>query len=187
MNLTNHFLVAMPNMMDPFFKQSVIYICEHNEEGAMGLMINMPIELTVGKMLKQVEIEPAYPQSQPESLQKPVFTGGPVAENRGFILHRTKDHYESSITMTPDIAVTTSKDILSVLGTEAEPKGYLVALGYSAWEAGQLESELGENAWLTIEADSDLIFNTPTHEKWQKAIQKLGISPLHLSSQAGRA
>lgn len=187
MNLTNHFLVAMPSMKDPYFKHSVIYICEHNEEGAMGLIINAPIDITVGGMLKQVEIERAYPQSQSKSLKEPVFNGGPVSEDRGFILHRPKDHYESSIRMTDDIAVTTSKDILTVLGTDAEPKGYLVALGYSGWEAGQLESELSENSWLTIEADSDLIFNTPTRDKWNKAIQKLGIDPIQLSGEAGHA
>lgn len=187
MNLTNYFLVAMPSMKDPYFKHSVIYICEHNEEGAMGLMINAPIDITVGGMLQQVEVEPAYPQSHEESLKRPVFNGGPVSEDRGFILHRPKDRYESSIRMTDDIAVTTSKDILTVLGTEAEPSGYIVALGYSGWSPGQLEDELAENSWLTIEADPELIFNTPIHEKWNKAIQKLGINPHQLSTQSGHA
>jgi len=123
MNLTNHFLVAMPGMKDPYFKRSVIYVCEHNQDGAMGLMINAPIE------------------------EMPVLNGGPVSEDRGFILHQPKDHYESSIQMTDKISVTTSKDILSVLGTEAEPNHYLVALGYSGWEAGQLEVELAENSY----------------------------------------
>lgn len=187
MNLTNHFLVAMPSMQDPYFKNSVIYICEHNEEGAMGLIINAPIDVTIGGMLKQVEIEPAYPQSHFDSLEKPVLNGGPVSEDRGFILHRPHDHYESSIRMSDDISVTTSKDILTVLGTDAEPSGYLVALGYSGWEPGQLELELAENSWLTIEADAELIFNTPIHEKWQKAINSLGVNPINLSSQAGHA
>lgn len=187
MNLTNHFLVAMPSMKDPYFQHSVIYICEHNEEGAMGLIINSPIDITVGGMLKQVDIESAYPQSQTKSLKEPVFNGGPVSEDRGFILHRPKDHYESSVRMTDDIAVTTSKDILTVLGTDAEPQGYIVALGYSGWEAGQLENELSDNSWLTIEADSDLIFNTPTRDKWNKAIQKLGIDPVQLSGESGHA
>ncbi|MBF9001404.1 MULTISPECIES: YqgE/AlgH family protein [Vibrio] len=187
MNLTNHFLVAMPSMKDPYFKNSVVYICEHNEEGAMGLIINAPIDVTVGGMLQQVEVESAYPQSHTESLNKPILNGGPVSEDRGFILHRPHDHYESSVNMTDDIAVTTSKDILTVLGTDAEPTGYIVALGYSGWDAGQLETELAENSWLTIEADAELIFNTPVSEKWNKAIARLGISPAHLSSQAGHA
>lgn len=187
MNLTNHFLIAMPSMKDPYFKHSVIYICEHNEEGAMGLMINAPIDITVGGMLKQVDIQPIYPQQKTASLEKPVLNGGPVSEDRGFILHRPGEHYESSIKMTEDIAVTTSKDILTVLGTDAEPSSYLVALGYSGWEAGQLENELAENTWLTIEADPELLFNTPIHEKWNRAIQKLGISPIQLSTDIGHA
>ncbi|CAH0538514.1 YqgE/AlgH family protein [Vibrio marisflavi] len=187
MNLTNHFLVAMPGMKDPYFKHRVIYVCEHNEEGAMGLMINAPIDITVGGMLEQVDIEPVHPQLLKDSLEKPVLNGGPVSEDRGFILHQPKDHYESSLNMTDQISVTTSKDILSVLGTEAEPDCYLVALGYSGWEAGQLESELAENSWLTIEADPDVIFNTPIHERWKKAVQMLGIDSAQLSTQIGHA
>lgn len=187
MNLTNHFLVAMPGMKDPYFQHRVIYVCEHNEEGAMGLMINAPVDITVGKMLKQVEIEPVHPQLNTSSLDKPVLNGGPVSEDRGFILHKPKDHYESSIQMTEQISVTTSRDILSVLGTEAEPSNYLVALGYAGWEAGQLESELAENSWLTIEADPDVIFDTPINERWNRAVQMLGIEATQLSSQAGHA
>ena len=126
MNLTNHFLVAMPGMKDPYFQRSVIYVCEHNEDGAMGLMINAPIDITIGKMLEKVDVEPSHPQLQKESLEKPVLNGGPVSEDRGFILHQPKDDYESSIKMTDNISVTTSKDILGVLGTEAEPSQYLV-------------------------------------------------------------
>lgn len=151
MNLTNHFLVAMPGMKDPYFQNSVIYVCEHNEEGAMGLMINAPVDITVGNMLKQVEVQPVHPRLFEASLDRPVYNGGPVSEDRGFILHKPKDYYESSIQMTDELTVTTSKDILSVLGTEAEPSDYLVALGYSGWSAGQLEAELVENSWLTIE------------------------------------
>ncbi len=187
MNLTNHFLVAMPGMKDPYFQYRVIYVCEHNEEGAMGLMINAPVDITVGKMLQQVEIEPIHPQLKTASLNKPVLNGGPVSEDRGFILHKPKDQYESSIQMTDQISVTTSRDILSVLGTEAEPSNYLVALGYAGWDAGQLEHELAENSWLTIEADPNVIFDTPINERWSKAVQMLGINAAQLSSQAGHA
>ncbi|WP_273130777.1 YqgE/AlgH family protein [Vibrio caribbeanicus] len=187
MNLTNHFLVAMPGMKDPYFQRSVIYVCEHNEDGAMGLMINAPIDITIGKMLEKVDVEPSHPQLQKESLEKPVLNGGPVSEDRGFILHQPKDDYESSIKMTDNISVTTSKDILGVLGTEAEPSQYLVALGYSGWEAGQLEIELSENSWLTVEADPNVIFDTPINERWQKAVQMLGIDASQLSSDIGHA
>ncbi|MCK6263042.1 YqgE/AlgH family protein [Vibrio sp. ZSDE26] len=187
MNLTNHFLVAMPGMEDPYFQHRVIYVCEHNQEGAMGLVINAPIDITVGGMLKKVDIEPSQPQLNSDSLEKPVLNGGPVSEDRGFILHQPKDEYESSIKMTDQISVTTSKDILEVLGTEAEPNSYLIALGYSGWEAGQLEVELAENSWLTIEADPDVIFNTPIRERWRAAVQMLGIDAAQLSTQTGHA
>jgi len=187
MNLTNHFLVAMPGMKDPYFQRSVIYICEHNQDGAMGLMISSPIEITVGKMLEQVNVQPVHPQLKTDNLAMPVLNGGPVSEDRGFILHQPKDRYESSIQMTDHISVTTSKDILSVLGTEAEPNHYLVALGYSGWEAGQLEVELAENSWLTVEADPSVIFETPVKERWQKAVQMLGIDVAQLSSDIGHA
>ncbi|WGW00696.1 YqgE/AlgH family protein [Vibrio sp. YMD68] len=187
MNLTNHFLVAMPGMEDPYFKDRVIYLCEHNQDGAMGLVINAPIDITVGNMLKKVDVESTQPQLRTDSLDKPVLNGGPVSEDRGFILHQPKDEYESSIQMTDQISVTTSKDILAVLGTEAEPGSYVIALGYSGWEAGQLETELAENTWLTIEADPDVIFNTPIHERWRKAVQMLGIDAAQLSTQAGHA
>ncbi|CAM2934170.1 YqgE/AlgH family protein [Vibrio rarus] len=186
MNLTNHFLVAMPSMQDPYFKRSVIYICEHNEKGAMGIMINAPIDITVGGMLKQVELHSANVQAG-DSLKQPVHNGGPVAEDRGFILHQPKDKYQSSIEMTDALTVTTSKDILSVLGTQQEPTQYLVALGYSGWEPGQLESELAENSWLTIEADPNIIFTTPVQDRWASAVQSLGIDASQLSTQAGHA
>ncbi|KJY81433.1 hypothetical protein TW81_18495 [Vibrio galatheae] len=187
MNLTNHFLVAMPGMKDPYFKRSVIYVCEHNEDGAMGLMINAPIDITIGKMLERVDVESTQPKLMTESLQKPVLNGGPVSEDRGFILHQPKDEYESSIKMTDHLSVTTSKDILGVLGTEAEPNHYIVALGYAGWEPGQLESELSENSWLTVEADPDVMFDTPINERWQKAVQMLGIDVAQLSSDIGHA
>ncbi|WED22209.1 YqgE/AlgH family protein [Vibrio sp. JC009] len=187
MNLANHFLVAMPGMQDPFFQRSVIYICEHTDEGAMGIVVNAPIDITVGGMLQQVEVEPDQPQVNPQSLSQQVLSGGPVSEDRGFILHRPKDKYHSSIQMTDDLSVTTSKDILGVLGTEAEPKDYIVALGYSGWTAGQLEHELAENSWLTVEADPSVIFDTPVQDRWNRAVKMLGIDAAQLSADAGHA
>ncbi|MCJ2378830.1 YqgE/AlgH family protein [Vibrio sp. ZSDZ34] len=189
MNLANHFLVAMPGMKDPYFQRTVIYVCEHNEDGAMGIVINTPIDVTVGNMLKQVQNEfpVALPNQYCESLEEPVLNGGPVSEDRGFIIHRPKDKYQSSIQLTDSVSVTTSKDILAVLGTDAQPENYLVALGYSGWEAGQLESELADNSWLTIEADPKVIFETPVAERWASAVQMLGIDAAQLSVQIGHA
>lgn len=187
MNLSNHFLVAMPGMQDPLFHRSVIYICEHNEDGAMGIVVNSPIDITVGGMLRKVDVDSIHPQIHKESLEAAVLNGGPVSEDRGFILHEPKDNYQSSIQMTDHLSVTTSKDILGVLGTEAEPKHYIVALGYSGWTAGQLEHELAENSWLTVEADPIVIFETPVQERWQKAVKMLGVEPAQLSTDAGHA
>ncbi|WP_261816007.1 YqgE/AlgH family protein [Vibrio gallicus] len=186
MNLTNHFLVAMPSMQDSLFERSVVYICEHNENGAMGIIINAPIDITVKSMLEKVEVCSDLPLTQ-DSLNQPVHNGGPVAEDRGFILHHPKDKYQSSIDMTETITMTTSKDILQVLGTTQEPEKYLVALGYAGWEAGQLESELADNSWLTTKADPEIIFTTPVQERWNSAVQSLGIDIAQLSTQIGHA
>lgn len=187
MNLTDHFLIAMPSMTDSNFARSVIYICEHNDDGAMGLVINDAVGIDVGNMLKQIDVQPVHPQVCTQSLSTPVMNGGPVANDRGFVLHTPKDTYQSSIEVTSDLNVTTSKDILTVLGTEAEPKHYLVTLGYSGWDAGQLEQELLNNSWLTTPADMDIIFHTPVHARWKQAVQSLGISVAQLSGQAGHA
>ncbi len=187
MNLANHFLVAMPGMKDPFFHRSVIYICEHNKDGAMGLVVNAPIDFTVATMLERVDVEPLYPKIHRESLDAAVLNGGPIAEDRGFILHEPKDHYQSCLQITEQLSMTTSKDILTVLGTEAEPNNYIVALGYSGWTPGQLEKELAENSWLTVEADPKVIFETPVQERWHKAVKMLGVEPAQLSIDVGHA
>jgi putative transcriptional regulator len=189
MNLANHFLVAMPGMKDPYFQRSVIYVCEHNDEGAMGIMISTPIDVTVANMLKQIQVElPIASQTtHSKSLDEPVLNGGPVSEDRGFILHNPKDQYQSSIQITGRVSVTTSKDILAVLGTDAQPENYIVALGYSGWSAGQLETELAENSWLTIEADPSVIFDTPVEERWSSAVGMLGFDIAQLSADVGHA
>ncbi|PSU32651.1 YqgE/AlgH family protein [Photobacterium lutimaris] len=187
MNLTNHFLVAMPSMQDPNFKGSVVYICEHNDEGAMGIVINLPIEISVGNMLDQIDIERELPVRDPSSLEQPVFNGGPVSADRGFVLHNRVGSLSSSINVTADVSITTSKDILSLLGTSESPDNFLVALGYAGWDAGQLEKELIENVWLTTEANTDVVFNTPINERWNKAIAQLGINATNLSTEQGHA
>src|SRR5690554_572898 len=165
-SLQNNFLVAMPNLKDPFFERSVTYICEHNEEGAMGLVINQPLDITLAGLLKQVDIEVS--NSNLENIQ--VFAGGPVGTDRGFVLHSPQDGWRSSLQLSDEVMVTTSKDILESFGSERAPANYLLALGFAGWEAGQLEAELGENSWLTIPADAGVLFNTPTSERWEKEI-----------------
>ncbi|MEH6533011.1 MAG: YqgE/AlgH family protein [Photobacterium frigidiphilum] len=187
MNLTNHFLVAMPSMQDPHFKRGVVYVCEHNEEGAMGLVINLPIEISVGNMLEQIEVERELPVNNPDSLTQSVLNGGPVSEDRGFVLHQPKGQFDSSISINDELSVTTSQDILPLLGTSEAPEKFIVALGYAGWSAGQLEQELAENSWLTMEADAEVIFETPINERWDTAVARLGINPANLSIEKGHA
>ena len=187
MNIKNHFLVAMPSMVDDIFKYAVIYMCEHNDEGSMGLMINRPIDISVRNMLDQIDIERPLAITRPISLQQPVLSGGPVSEDRGFVLHKTNSLYGSSIQLDKNLTVTTSKDILGLLGTSSEPDQFLVALGYTGWGKGQLEQELADNSWLVIEADPKVIFDAPINLRWQKALEQAGINPLHLSHDIGHA
>jgi putative transcriptional regulator len=182
-SLQHHFLIAMPSLKDPFFAGSVTYICEHNDEGAMGLVINIPIDMPLHELLHQLKMTP----DDESELDKPVLQGGPVAADRGFVLHSPVEGFSSSQLLTDNLMITTSPDVLETLGTEQAPEHYLVALGYAGWTPGQLEQELTENSWLTIPADTALIFDTPLAQRWHQAIARLGIDARHLSSQVGHA
>ncbi|ORM52991.1 DUF179 domain-containing protein [Pantoea conspicua] len=187
MNLQHHFLIAMPSLQDPFFKRSVVYLCEHNEEGAMGLIINKPMEnLTVEGILKKLKI-PADDRDPAIKLDKPVFTGGPLAEDRGFILHSAQRTFTSSIRISDNTVITTSRDVLESIGTASQPSNVLVALGYCAWEKDQLENELMENAWLTTPANSNILFQTPISERWREAARSIGVDIHNMASDAGHA
>lgn len=183
-SLQNTFLVAMPNMPDPRFKHSVTYICEHNEDGAMGLVINQPTNLTVGELLDQIDIENNKMASNSSIA---VMSGGPVHTDRGFVLHSSKPGYSSSSAISSEIMITTSKDVLHELTSHDAPDQFLITLGYAGWDPGQLERELIENTWLTVPADPEIIFNTPAHLRWQKAIESLGIDINKLSLYSGHA
>ncbi|MDN7125239.1 YqgE/AlgH family protein [Pseudidiomarina sp. 1APP75-32.1] len=183
-NLQNHFLIAMPGMDDPFFHRSVTYICEHNAEGAMGLIINQPVELNVANLLEQLEI--VVPE-QSLMFDKQVFAGGPLARDRGFVLHSPEEEWRSSARLSDDVMITTSKDILEAMGRGDAPEKFLLTLGYAGWEAGQLEQELADNSWLTIPADPEILFNTPITERWQKATETLGFHAWQLGPGAGHA
>lgn len=187
MNLQHHFLIAMPFVQDPVFKRAVVYICEHGEEGAMGLIINKPMEqFTVDSVLKKLKIAPA-PRDPAIRLDKPVFSGGPLADDRGFILHTPQEGFGSSVRISDDTMITTSKDVLETLGTPDQPKDTLVALGYSAWEEGQLEGELLENVWLTTPADTNILFNTPIAERWRMAAKIMGVDIHSIVAEARHA
>jgi putative transcriptional regulator len=183
-SLENHLLIAMPSLSDRFFQRSVIYVCEHSKEGAMGIIINQPSTMTFRELINQTDEHAIVDDNKSEQI---VLCGGPVNQDRGFILHHTQQGWSSSMVVSPRIMVTTSKDILTVIGNDLGPKKSLVALGYAGWESGQLEQEIQENAWLVVEADDDLLFDTPIHSKWQSAVNKLGVDVWQLTPEAGHA
>lgn len=183
-SLENHFLIAMPTLHDPFFRRSVTYICEHSAEGAMGLIINNPIDINVGELLSKINIDTSDIR---QDLPNMVYSGGPVQTDRGFVLHSPQHGWNSSLQLSEQIMVTTSKDILEAIAVNNSPKHFIITLGYAGWTAGQLEEELSQNSWLTIPADPDLLFNTPAHLRWEKAAEKLGIDMRMVSSEVGHA
>jgi putative transcriptional regulator len=182
-SLENHLLIAMPSLNDSLFNKTVTYICEHNNEGAMGLIINLPVDISLNELLTQID---ADNDDVPRLAQK-VLTGGPVSPQRGFVLHSPQGGWSSSLALSHEVMITTSKDILMALGTEQAPEKFLVTLGYAGWDAGQLEEEIKANSWLTIPADNQILFETPIEQRWQKAAEKLGINIAHLSSDIGHA
>lgn len=182
-NLTNQFLIAMPNLKDPNFEKTVTYICAHNEDGAMGIVINKPLEIELGEILEQMEI----PANNSDASNRKIFHGGPVHTDRGFILHHATKEWDSSIIVSKEICVTTSKDILEAIAVGDGPDESLIALGYAGWGSGQLEQELMDNAWLNGPADRDIIFNTPFEKCWQSAADKMGVDVDRLSSDIGHA
>ena len=187
-NLTNQFLIAMPGMADENFSRTVIYLCEHSKNGALGLVINRPTDITLKSLFEKVELS----LDRDELAQQPVFFGGPVQTERGFVLHEKTGTEQSPYTSTLSIAgggleMTTSKDVLEALANGAGPRRLMVTLGYSGWSAGQLEEEIGRNGWLTVDADPKVIFDTPVEERYQRALSLLGFDPLMLSQEVGHA
>ena len=182
-NLTNHFLIAMPALQDPNFYHTVTYICEHNAEGAMGIIINRPLELSINELFEQLEI----PTEDPAGKQQHVYLGGPVQPDRGFVLHRTGQPWDSTLQVTEDVSITASQDILRAMAAGEGPEDALIALGYAGWGEGQIEQELADNAWLSGPADTDIIFHMAAHQRWDAAAGLLGIDLNLLSGEAGHA
>lgn len=183
MELSNHFLLSMPTLEDPNFQRTLTYVCEHSEHGAMGLVVNRPMTITVGEILQHLEIVP-----EDRALASlPVYQGGPVETERGFILHMPAGHWEGTLELAEGLGVTTSRDILEAMARGEGPARSLVALGYSGWGAGQLEAEVGQNAWLTCPASTDILFDVPAEERLATAAARMGIDLGLLSSDAGHA
>lgn len=181
--LTNHFIIAMPGLMDENFNQAVTYICEHDDNGTFGIIINRESEITLDDVMQQMKI-PYHPDT---SKNEPVFTGGPVQVNRGFILHRPAGNWDSSLIVNDSVALTTSRDILEAIASNKGPNDTIIALGYAGWGPGQLEQEMAANTWLSCPAQEQIIFNTPVEDRWQAAADLIGIDIQLISNDAGHA
>lgn len=187
LNLTHHFLIAMPSMQDPVFGGTVIYLCEHSPRGAMGVIINQPTDMTVAGLFERIELKlENIPDSHPMGKHLVLF-GGPVQEDRGFVLHAPAGQYTSSLKVTDNIAFTTSRDVLEAVASGDGPERVLISVGYAGWSAGQLEKEILANGWLTVAADEAILFDLPLEERFNAAIKLLGIDPLMLAAEAGHA
>jgi len=180
-SLCDHFLIAMPGMEDGF-AHSVTYICEHNERGAMGIIINNPMTLTLHEIFSQMNLVVA-----PNQGHQVVMSGGPVQQERGFVLHSNDTQWHSTLKISPDISLTASRDIIAAMAEGRGPKKYLVALGYAGWGEGQLEAEIAANSWLTVPASKHVLFDTPFDQRWTAAAQGLGIDVNLITSVAGHA
>ncbi|MBL0353903.1 MAG: YqgE/AlgH family protein [Candidatus Dechloromonas phosphoritropha] len=182
-NLTDNFLIAMPSLEDLYFSRALVYICEHNENGALGIIVNRPIDMTLAGLFEKIDIK-----LDAENLNNlPVYFGGPVQLDRGFVLHRPVGQWQSTLTVNDEVGLTSSRDVLTSVGSAGFPSEIIVTLGYSGWDAGQLEAELAQNSWLTVPAKNSILFDLPPEERLPAAMQKLGISFTQLSDVAGHA
>lgn len=182
-SFANQFLIAMPAMEDPNFEHTVTYICEHGPHGALGIVINRQVDITLKTVFEHMQIDVA----DPRKAELPVFMGGPVQGERGFVLHSPTGEWGSTVYVTDDLAITTSRDILEALAAGGGPENVLVALGYAGWGPGQLEHEITQNAWLTGPADPRVIFETPVEQRWRAAAKLMGIDLALLQRDAGHA
>ena len=182
--LNNQFLIAMPNLADVNFSHTVSFLCQHNEEGALAIVINRPTEMTLADIFKQLGIESSSQQVK----NTPVYAGGPVQQERGFIIHpKDSKTWESSISISESSNLTSSRDILEAIAENKGPKQYLIALGYAGWGAGQLEKEIISNAWLNTPYDEHILYHTPTSQRWASAANQIGIDISQLTAPAGHA
>jgi putative transcriptional regulator len=186
LNLANHFLIAMPSMNDPIFGGAVVYICEHNEKGVLGVVINKPTDMTMDVLFDRIDLKVA--EGLRSSVEdEPIMFGGPVQDDRGFVLHTPSGRYSSSLSVTDDVAFTTSIDVLEAVANGSGPRRMLVSIGYAGWSPGQLEEEIARNGWLTVGADARVLFDLPSEERYTAAIKRLGSDPVMLASAAGHA
>lgn len=182
-NFTGHFLIAMPSLQDANFAGTLTYVCRHDDQGAMGLVVNRPMDMTLQTLFGQISLT----SNQDDILTYPVYLGGPVQTDRGFVLHTPMGDWRSTLRVNDQLGLTTSRDILEKLSVGQGPERIFIALGYAGWEAGQLENEIKLNSWLSVPANADIIFETPVNQRFQAALRLLGIDPTYLSEETGHA
>lgn len=182
-NLTAHFLIAMPAMEDPYFSKTLVFIAEHNDQGALGVIVNRPIDMSLSTLFQRIE-QPFVP-GKLDNL--PVLFGGPIQTDRGFVLHRPLGAWQSTLAIDREIGLTTSRDVLQSVALAGQPSDMVVTLGYAGWAGGQLEHELSQNAWLTVPADPRILFELPFEERLPSALELLGVDLANLAGQAGHA
>jgi putative transcriptional regulator len=182
-NFTNHFLIAMPSMVDPNFGGALVFVAEHSEKGALGLVVNRPMEINLTTLFERIDLQ----LLGDSPARSPVFYGGPVQTDRGFVLHQPVGQWNSTVLVSDELGLTSSKDILEAVADGRGPERLMVLLGYSGWGPGQLEDEISRNAWLTVPADPALIFDTPVDERVHGAFALLGVNPVFLAPAAGHA
>ena len=187
LQLADHFLIAMPSMLDPIFGGTVVYICEHNDGGALGMIINRPTDMTMDVLFERLDLSLEIDPHGSTAARGPVMFGGPVQVERGFVLHAPADDYNSSLTVSDEVALTTSRDVLEAAARGDGPQRLLATLGCAGWSAGQLEEEILRNGWLTVRADTTILFDTPVEQRFVAAMSLLGIDPSMLSGEAGHA
>lgn len=186
LNLANHFLIAMPSMQDPIFGGAVVYVCEHNEKGVLGVVINKPTDMTMDVLFERIDLK-VDDSVQDQVASEPIMFGGPVQDDRGFVLHTPGGRFSSSLSVTDEVAFTTSIDVLEAVASGDGPQRLLVSIGYAGWSPGQLEDEISRNGWLTVGASADVMFDLPIEQRYTAAIKLLGIDPMMLASEAGHA
>lgn len=182
-DLTDHFLIAMPAMVDSFFAKSLVYVAEHNPRGALGLIVNRPIDMSLGSLLERIDV----PLQAEGIANLPVLFGGPVQTDRGFVLHRPVGQWQSTLVVNEHVGLTSSRDILQAVALRGQPRDLMVTLGYAGWSAGQIEHELAQNAWLTVPAQLRILFELPYEERLPSALELLGVNLANLVDEAGHA
>lgn len=177
----NQFIIAMPGLIEPIFHHTVTFLCQHTKEGALGIVINRSAEMKLGEIFKQMDI----PVSSLEAAETPVFSGGPVQQDRGFVVHTACGDWDMTLPVSEDISLTTSRDVIEAIAAGKGPKQYLIALGYAGWSEGQLEKEILSNSWLNTPCAKKILFETPVSQRWNAAASQIGIDINQLTTLAG--